>query len=252
MLLFKRIFSFCKDESPANRREDRRYCIGPRFPLRSVLNLAGHDALEQTPAGENGAGRDWAGRLINISRTGARMQLPRSITARRGDHCILKLDLEGHLLELAGRVAHMTERRDCMDFGLVLEPVEAGSRATYDQFIELIALGAMVRPSKPSHPHDADYLVEQYEGGPGACLDVWRSCTGNGVAAFEFRLHNYRVRGLAGQHELEYLPASETSGEREVAPEQSAEIRRLFHWVVPNLPTTVPADVRDFLLHYAV
>jgi hypothetical protein len=124
MLLFKRIFSFCKDESPADRREDRRYCIGPRFPLRTVLHLVGRNELETPRNGADGDGRDWAGRLINISHTGARVQLPRSIAAHRGARCILKLDLEGHLLELAGQVAHMTERRDCMDFGLVLEPIE--------------------------------------------------------------------------------------------------------------------------------
>ncbi|HEX2861523.1 MAG TPA: PilZ domain-containing protein [Lacunisphaera sp.] len=249
MLLFQRILGFHKDKNPADRRDDQRYCISPRFPLQAVLNVVSRDDDGHRLDAHEGGDRAWTGRLINISRAGARLQLPRPVAAQPGEMCLLKLDLEGNLLELKGRVAHMTERRDSMVLGLLLDPIAAGRRMAYDQFIELIALGATLKPSRPLQPHDANYLIEEYEGEPGARLNVWRSYAGRDVAAFEFRFCDFRVRGLAGHPGLEFLPASEDEGV--VAPEQSAEISRLFHWVVPNLPTAVPADVREFLLHYA-
>jgi hypothetical protein len=252
MLLSQRILGFPQDEIPADRRLDLRYCISPRFPLRTVLILAGPDDVSVSLPFHEGGGRDWAGRLINISRLGARIQLPPKFAAKIGERCTLKLDLEGHLLQLTGQIAHITERRDSMNVGLLMDPIEPAARAAYDQFVELIALGATLRPTKPAEPHDDYYLVEQYEGETGTRLNVWRSCTGHAVAAFEFRLRDYRVRGLAGRRELEYLFATAVDGESLMASEQqSAEMHQLFHWVVPNLPTIVPADVREFLLQYA-
>jgi len=253
MLLFKRILAFGKDETPSDRRLGLRYCISPRFPLKAVLNLVRRDDEGHLLPSSDGQGRDWSGRLINISRSGARIQLPRAICVQPGDRCRLKLDLEGHPLELPGCIAHVIERRDSVVYGLVLDTVEADGRAAYDQFIELIALGATLKPSRPAQPHNEHYLIEQYEGEPGAGarLDIWRRTDDRDVAAFEFWLRDYRVRGLAGRSMLEYLPASEADSACPMPPEQSAEVHRLFHWVVPNLQTAVAADVREFLRNYA-
>lgn len=251
MLLFKRILAFRKDDSPADRRVGLRYSVSPRFPLKTVLNVIGRDEQGHLLPTSDGRGRDWSGRLVNISSTGARLQVPPTVCSQRGDICVLKLDLEGNQLELPGHIAHVVERRDSIVYGLTLEPVQSAQRATYDQLIELIALGATLRPTRPLQPHDAHYLVEQYAGEPGAQLDVWRRYAGRDVAAFEFRLRDYRVRGCAGQAGLEYLPASESADAVPIPPEQSAEIHRLFNWVVPNLPTVVPIDVREFLRQFA-
>jgi hypothetical protein len=252
MLLSHRILGIPQDENSADRRQDLRYCVSPRFPLRTLLVLAEpHDARARL-AMPDIEERNWSGRLINISRLGARIHLPPSFAAKIGERCTLKLDLEGHLLQLTGQIAHITERRDSMNVGLLMDPIEPAARAAYDQFVELIALGATLKPTKPAQPHDDYYVVEQYEGETGTRLNVWRSCTGNSVAAFEFRLRDYRVRGLAGRRELEYLFATAGEGESSLPSEQqSAEMHQLFHWVVPNLPTIVPADVREFLLQYA-
>lgn len=248
MLFFNLILNFGQDGAPDERRVVRRLSISPRFPLKTVLNLVGRDDHGEPLVSADGTGWDWSGRLVNISTTGARLQVPPGACARSGDTCRLKLDLEGHLLELPGRIVHVKERRDSLDYGLALDALAAGPREAYDQFLELIALGATLKPVRPLQAIDDHYLVEQYAGDPGAQLDVWRHSAGGDVAAFEFRLRDHRVRGHAGRNELEFLPAT---AEAAVPPEQSAEIHRLFHWVVPNLPTTVPVDVREFLRQYA-
>jgi len=251
MLFFKRILASRQDESPAERRLGQRYCISPRFPLKTVLNVANRDDHGDPLVSGDGNGRDWAGRLINISSSGARIQLPPAACARPGDRCRLKLDLEGHLLELPGGIAHVTERRDSLVYGLALDALDDGNRAGYHQFIELIALGATLRPMSPPQPHDENFIIEQYAGEPGAQLDIWRCQAGNDVAAFEFRIRDYRVRGYAGQRGLDHVPSVESSAAQPVPPEHCTEVLRLFHWVVPNLPTAVPNDVREFLRQYA-
>jgi hypothetical protein len=251
MLLFKRILAFRKDEPPPDRRVVRRYCISPRFPLKTVLNLVARDEMGHPLVANDGGGRDWSGRLINISSSGARIQVPPAACAQPGDACRLKLDLEGHLLELTGRIAHVTERRDSLVYGLALDAIDETNRAAYHQFSDLIALGATLKPLSPPRPHDENFLIEHYAGEPGAELDIWRSQNGRDVAAFEFRIREYRVRGYAGGSGLDYVPSVESAAAQSVPPEHSAEVLRLFHWVVPNLPTAVPMDVREFLRHYA-
>jgi hypothetical protein len=250
MLLFKRIFTARKDDAPPDRRLGKRYCISPRFPLKAVVNLVGRDDLGH-PLPMKDGGRDWSCRLINISNQGARIQLPPVICAHAGDACVLKLDLEGHRLQLPGRVAHMIERRDSIVYGVTLDVIGPDQQEMFDELIELIAIGSTFKAARPAEPLDAHYLIEQYAGEPDACLDVWRYCEGRQVAAFEFRLREYRVRGCVGRNELEFLPVTDEAGARAVPPEQAEEIHRLFHWVVPNLPTAVPVDVREFLQKYA-
>lgn len=251
MLLFKRILALGKDDTPPDRRLGRRYCISPRFPLKAVIHVVGRDQFGHPLGTADGAGRDWTGRLINISSSGARLQVPPAICAQVGDPCSLKLDLEGHQLELPGRIAHLIERRDSNVYGLKLEAISPAVQENFAELIELIAIGATFKPARATEPLDAHYLVEQYAGEPDARIDVWRHTSSRGVAAFEFRLGDFRVRGYEGHKQLEFLPATETANPAPLPPEHTAEIHRLFHWVVPNLPTSVPADVRAFMQVYA-
>jgi hypothetical protein len=251
MLLFKRIIALGKDDTPADRRLGQRYCISPRFPLKALIHLVGRDEFGNPLPASDGCGRDWTGRLINISTSGARMQVPPAICARPGDRCSLKLDLEGHQLELKGSIAHLIERRDSNVYGLKLDAVEPALLEGYNELIELIAIGATFKPARATEPLDTHYLIEQYAGESDARIDVWRHCNSRGVAAFEFRLRDFRVRGYEGKKQLEFLSASEAPEAPVMPPEHRAEIHRLFHWVVPNLPTSIPADVRAFMQVYA-
>lgn len=249
MLFFKSIFKPAKSEEPQDRRGARRYPISPRFPLKVVLNAVGRDEMGSPLKARDGEGWDWAGKLVNLSSTGARMQVPPTVHMTRGDACLLKFDLDGFQLVLPAHVAQIIERRDSLVYGLALDISDSESAAAYRQLLDLLALGATLKPSSPARPDNTSYLIEQYTGEPASRLDVWRHYAGRTVAAFDFQLQDCRVRGVADRPALEYF-VGDGAAMQAATREQTEEMQRLFHWVVANLSTDVPADVRDFLQKY--
>lgn len=247
MLFFKRILAPRRPEGPANRRIASRYAISPQFPIKTTIELTGRDELGEALR----SSRDWTGRLLNLSDRGARLQVPPTVIVHRGDTCRLKLDLAGYELVLPATIAHISERRDSFLFGLKLELDEATTAPAYRQLIELVAVGATLKPAQPAQPDDSGYLFEQYAGERDAVLKIWRAYAGRTVAAFELQLKACRVRGLADESKLDYIVAAETGDIRRAGSIQSEEIHRLFQWIVPNLAPTVPEDVREFLEKFA-
>ncbi len=252
MQFFQRILNFKTAEAtPAERRGKQRFAPNAKFPLKAVLNLAGRDDTGAILQNSRGGGWDWSGRLVNFSDHGARMQLPASVSAVKGDACHLKLSLEGYDLDIPSRISNIREQRDSVMYGLTLNITDEKTQLAYRQLIELVALGSTLKPlTKGPIPDDSGYLVEQFAGDTRSRLSVWREYAGRSLTAFEFLLKDCRVRGAAGRG-LEYLTGSEPAEARRAPSAQTAEIHRLFHWVVPNIAPAVPTDVREFLQSYA-
>jgi len=247
MLFFKRILDVKKSAAPAERRGGERYAVRPDFPVKTIVNIAGRDDLGQPL--ENSPGIDWTGRLINLSASGARVQLPRTVIAQRGDACTLRIDVQGYVLEVPGIVAHVAERRDSLVFGLTLDLGSSPAQLAFRQLVELVALGSTLKLVRPAQPDESGYIVEQYAGEPASRLTIWRQMVGREVAAFEFQMKDCIVRGLAGRQGLECFDGAATG--RPVKGAKEDEIQRLYQWVVLNLAPAVPADVRDFLMRIA-
>jgi hypothetical protein len=252
MLFFKRILGSREPDAPPDRRVGSRYPVGARFPMKVLLNMQGRDEMGQTLRSKDGTGWDWTGRLVDLSPDGARMQVPPTMLAHEGDACQLKFEIEGYQLALPATLAHISERRDSFVYGLQVDVGTGEAGVAYRQLLELVALGATLKPVKPSTPDESSgYLVEQYAGEDGSGLEVWREAAGRTVTAFDFRLKECRVRGLHDRAQLEYLVEVGPGTLQPAAASQAAEIHRLFHWVVPNIAKTVPADVREFLQKFA-
>lgn len=246
MLFFKRILDVSKSSAAPDRRGGPRYAVKPGFPIKTVINIHGRDEQGHLLTSSDGKGWDWSGRLIDISYSGARMQMPRTVSAVRGDTCHLRIDVQGYELTVPAKIAHIADRRDSYVFGLALNTPASDSAPAFHQLVELIALGATLRPVRPLQPDDSGYLVEEFAGESGSRLVIWRHVAGRDVAAFEFQLKDCLVRGLAGRSQLECLMGGEKAT-RPVTGAKGEEIHRLYQWVVCNLASAVPADVCDFL-----
>lgn len=246
MLFFKRILNVGTTAAPSERRNNGRFAVKSGFPAKTVLNIIGRDESGQSLKPKDGKGWDWTGRLLDVSYSGARIQLPPTVLARRGDACDLKILLEGYELHMPAMIAHISQRRDSFVFGLTLNSPASPHARAFRQLVELIAIGATMRPGRPLQPDASGYLVEEFVSEPDSRLLIWRHFAGREVAAFEFQLKDSRVRGEAGRNQLEYLTGSESAG-RPASKPQGEEILRLYQWVVSNLAASVPADVSDFL-----
>lgn len=252
MLFFKRILKVANGtEASREKRRNHRYALNPSFPLRAVLSLTGRDNFGNPLTALDNKGWDWKGQLINLSSTGARIALPPAALAARGDDCLLKLTLDRYQLAIPSRIAHLKEHRDHMVIGLELNLTESQTRQAYRQLVDLVVLGASLKPMEPLRPDDSGYLIEQYGGKEDALLKVWRESTQQLIAAFELKIREYYIRGTAKNGKLLYYAGGTGIDLKPVATSQNAELQRLFQWIVPNLPDAVPADIKAFLKLYA-
>lgn len=243
MLFFKRILDTKKAEAPSDRRGGSRYAVQPGFPVKAILNISGRDDAGRPLKTE---GIDWTGRLIDLSYTGARIQVPRTVMAERGDDCRLKLDVQGYVLVVPASIAHVASRQDSLLFGLALSLEASQTGAAFRQLVELVALGSTLKQAKALQPDPSGYMVESYAGEPASRLVIWRHMVGREVAAFEFQLKDCAVRALADRPELEFFAGADSTTRRATGT-KAEEIKRLYQWVVLNLAPGLPPDVRDFL-----
>ena len=57
---------------------------------------------------------------------------------------------------------------------------------------------------------------------------------------------------VADGYAVNYLSGVDAATASKATPKKRAEIKKLFHWVVPNLAECVPVDVREFLEKHEV
>jgi hypothetical protein len=251
MLFFNRILK--PGPAPKDLRGSSRYAIGQGFPLAAVLNIVGRDEHGQPLQSRDGNGWDWKGRLVNFSSSGASMQLPLGVSASKGDRCSLILSLDSYRLKIPGHIAHLRHRPDSVVYGLKLDYADAATSKAYHQLIELVALGASLKPEKSGSDRadKSGYIVEHYGGERESHLTIWRGAPGREINWFELQMTDYCVRGNAQTGTLEFLAGKQAAKAAPLTPARSEEVHRLFRWVVPNIARSVPADVRNSLLQFA-
>ena len=253
MLFFKRILDVSKTPAKTiNRREASRFVVNPEFPVQAVLNLVSRDEFGQLPKAGRNEGQDRPVQLVNLSTTGARLQVPLEVKAKRGDFCRLKIDVQGYQLVVPGHIAHVAREEGHHVYGLVLDLGAANTSAGYRQLIELVALGSSLAQTKAPLLDGTGYQLEEYAGEPASCLSIWRSLAGGAVIAFQFQLKDCLVRGHDGSTGLESFTGTDAKTARPAKAEQGEEIKRLFQWVVLNLAPAVPTEVQDFLKNHAI
>lgn len=255
MLLFKKILNFSKEAvASSDKRQSERYPVGQGFPFKTILTLIGHDG-EGKPIAHSNVGQDWAGRLTNISATGASMQMHSAAVSARGEPCMFKLSLDGYLIEIPSTIAFFRFYPQYALCGFSFNFPDFETQKAYLQILEPVALGASLAQVDPKAvKQDIEGLTkEQYAGDKSARLTVWRD-TGGGIHSFDFRMNDYCVRWAQGMTEIQTgaydHKASGKKGGLSISgmtPAQQEEVHWLFCLAVPNLSKAVALDVRRFL-----
>ncbi|MFI5335394.1 MAG: PilZ domain-containing protein [Opitutales bacterium] len=258
MQLFKRILKFDKEaeEAPNEKRKLQRYAVGPTFPFKAVLNLLLHDGEGAVNTNDRN-GQDWAGKLVNLSTSGASIQVHPAAAASRGEPCQLKFSLDAYQLDLPATVAHFWNYRDHSLCGIAFSFPDSETQRAYLQLLQPVVIGASLTPvDTVKVKQDAPGLKkEQFVGHSVTLLTIWRDAAAGGVHSFDFRMNRYGVRWTTGMEELDiYGLAADAPVAKEAATAvvkltaaQQEDVRWLFCLAVPNLAKTVPLDVRKFL-----
>ncbi len=257
MLLFKRILNFSKEAAgPADKRQVERHAVGQRFPFKAVVTLMGHDG-EGKPILNDDRGQDWAGRLVNLSATGASIQLHSAAIGIRAESCRFKLSLDNYRLEIPGTIAHFRHYPQYALCGFAFVFPDFENQKAYQQLLEPVAIGASLVPvdAKKVKQDTEGLYKEQFRGTGAALLNIWRPAPGGAVHSFDFRMNDYGVRWSDGMTEVEGYGMFKISptGRKTASPfvhltdAQNEEVRWLFCLAVPNIAKAVPAEIRKFL-----
>lgn len=247
MLFFKRILNFTQEA--AAQREQRH---GERYPVAAVSPLRAEVEIN---------GQRHAGRLINLSSTGASLSVPPTLDAERGTAGRLALTLEQHTLSAPVKVAHRQPGSGQAVLGLQLLFDEFDAKKSYLQLLEPVAIGAGLRAGDPQLVREKERGLNTtlYHGPGDTLLTVWSNFAGQAIQGFEFRMHDYFVRSGPTPPALEVFICEEQTAEHKLgyrvpalkrAGEENAEILRLFCWVLPHLNSKLPDDVREFLARF--
>ena len=254
MLFFKRILKQPKPEPgpgpevpQVERRSAKRYTINQKFPLKAVLSFVGRDDTG-APMSNSRHGWNWKGRLLDCSEQGARIQMGPTFKVETRDLCDLMLTIDDFELTIPCHISNIHEQAEGVLFGLKHDIEDEKTLAAYGQLIEILALGSTLKSQgRAKKPDESGWLVEHYASDRPSLLTIWRHPANAAVAAFAFQLKDTLVRATYGGR-VEFR----TGPDARPAPAAKArEIQRLFNWVLPNLASGVPEDVREFLKHYA-
>lgn len=256
VLLFKKILNFSKDTVAAGeKRQAERQAVGQAFPFKAVVTLTGHDS-EGNRIANSASGQDWAGRLVNLSASGASIQLHSAAVAIRGEPCAFKLSLDGYLIQIPGTIAFFRSYPQYVVCGFAFNFPDFETQKAYLQILEPVALGSsLTAVGAEQVKQDIEGLTkEQYAGDKNARLTVWRD-VGGGIHSFDFRMNDYSVRWGQGMTELQTFSLMDSAANRKgsrapvggLTPAQQEEVHWLFCLAVPNLSKAVALDVRKFL-----
>ena len=257
MLLFKRILNFKKETAPpGDKRQIQRHTVGHPFPFKAIVTLLDHDE-DGKPITKDERGQDWAGRLVNLSETGASIQLHSAAVGHRGESCRFRLSLDKYVLDMPGTIAHFRTFPQYMLCGFSCAFPDFETQKAYLQLLEPVSIGAaLAAVDTKKVRQDADGLrKEQFSGGAASVLDVWRLVANGEIHSFDFRMNDYGVRWSDGMTEVEPYGVTKASpsAKKTGAPfvhlseSQLEEVRWLFCLAVPNLARAVPSDIRKFL-----
>jgi hypothetical protein len=226
---------------PDEKRKQPRYPLGDDFIFHTKLTLFQN----------GGKGKDWSATPVNLSATGASVQVSMAAMALQRGQCQLKFRHGDYHLHLPATVTHFRRYAQYSLCGMIFNFPDEESRQSYFQLLEPVAIGSSLKAvdvvqDAPGRPK------EKYGAGNGSvALTVWRNEPENSIISFDFRMRQYGVSWMKGLAELEvYGLATDESAPEEIVAlneEQNEEVRWLFCLAVPNLSKAVPLDVREFL-----
>jgi len=254
VLLFKRILNFTKaGVSRKEKRKAERYEVGHPFPFKTVLTVLGQDSEGRSVQNDN-SGVDWAGRLANLSSSGASIQLHSAAAGTRGGRCMLTFSREKYVLKIPGTIAYFRAYPQYMLCGFSFNFPDFETQKAYLQLLEPVSIGAALTPvdAKKVKQDAAGLLKEQFKGPSDSLLTVARQVPGSAVRNFDFRMNDYGVRWSEGMAKVEPygLPTGSKTASAtfvQLTAAQLEEVRWLFCLAVPNLAKAVPLEVRKQL-----
>lgn len=248
MAIFTRILDFKRDflARLRDKRSNPRYRVGEAFPLKAMLNLVGDDGAARHKSITRGNGRDWGGRVSDLSDAGLSIYLPPAAVTTRGEPSIVRLTLEQHELVIPCTVAHYRVYHSHALCGVKLEFKDFKVQKAYQQLVEAVRLGASFSPTTRGRCKRAPLgaVRRSWRSANKAHLTDWRVSGQPQSNGFELSLGEHSITGNTAHPGLEVQTRSPMTQSSLV---EENEVRQLFRWVVANMPKSIPVDLRNLM-----
>lgn len=227
-----------------SKRKHTRYPVSDDCRVKAAILLRSSD--------EATANKDWPGTLVDVSTTGAHIQISLAAVAYKGDSCVLKLTHAGRKAEMRGILAHYICSARYSMCGVRFDLSFAGADKVYEPFLKTIMASGTLKPGDTGA--ETGRYREEYNGVGQAKLTVWRDDKPErNLVAFDYAMARYGA-ALSGagadmfkNKEQVGFRALEGGGTTVLTREQEAEARWEFSLAASNLPKTIAPDIRRLL-----
>lgn len=250
MTLFKKILDLKQsDLKNLERRLDKRYPVGPTFPLTASLI-----ASEQTiPT-----------RIHDMSAGGIALVVSPELYPAAAGATLLLLRLGQFALTAGVGIRHARAADGGLVCGIALKFAEFETQKAYLQLTLPVAIGGSLAQVDDSlvRQNEPRYHKLAYEGASNSRLTIWRKHDARETPEiFEFQIDDYFVRGNSATGVLHAFSLvddvrphriKDTTPLFQIDSRLDEEIKQLFRWTVMNIRDSVPADVRSFLSSFAL
>lgn len=226
-----------------SKRKQTRYAVSDDCRLKASILLRSSD--------EASANKDWPGTLVDVSASGAHIQISLAAVAYQGDSCVLKLAHAGRKVEIRGILAHYVCSARYSMCGVRFDFSFAGADKPYLPFFKPLVASATLKAGDTTT--EPGRIREEYPGTGGAKLVVWRDDKPErNLVAFDFTMARFGAAlsdagsdMLANKARVVFRALE--GGATPLTREQEAEARWEFSLAATNLPKTFAPDIRRLL-----
>ncbi|MFI5357478.1 MAG: PilZ domain-containing protein, partial [Opitutales bacterium] len=248
MRLFKKLFNFPLAEmDQVEHRLQKRYTVAADFPL----------ALTVTGAGWTGPGR-----VLDVAVDGVGFGVDPGLAVKSGQAVQLGFGLDGCEIPAHGEVRYARPAPEGLLCGVRIQFTNLEARQEYLQLLIALSIGGSLVPVDPKLVRQGEPGIHKVvlAGESASQLTLWTRPAGSTVSPFGFELAvgDHLVRGRRGGAGLQTFSTGndlrpQPTKERATQPGDvtDGELKRLYRYVVLNLPASQPPAVRRFLQSFA-
>lgn len=227
-----------------SKRKQVRYAVSDDSRIRSSIRIRSSD--------EGSSSKDWPGTLVDMSASGAHIQISMAAVAYKGDSCVLKLACGAVKTELRGTLAHYVCSARYSVCGVKFDYPNADELQPY---LKAIVASSTLKAGEAVT--ESGRYREEYRGPGFTKLVVWRdNKPERTVVAFDYTMGRYAaILSEPGedlfktkeQVRFKTAPTERGSSDKPLSDAQVAEARWEFSLAASNLPKAIPPELRKFL-----
>ena len=228
-----------------SKRKQVRYALNEDCRIRASIKIRSSD--------EASANKDWPGTLVDMSASGAHIQISMAAVAYKGDSCVLKLAHGTMKIEMRATLAHYICSARYSVCGVKFDYASAEE---LQPFMKAIMASSTLKGGTTDSDKPGQYR-EEYKGPGGPKLVVWRNNKPErAVVAFEYIMTRYVALLMeAGADMMENkkqvrfkaVPTERGGSDAPLSAAQEAEARWEFSLAASNLPKAIAPDLRKFM-----